>query len=101
MIATFSMMSRQLVPLLLLFLCCSCGTAPVSSTKGAMIYYVGTEEYGRKVAGFKLSPEDARPLLTQQTSVEGASSGKLQSAYASPQLILGDWYHFFMIEQTG
>ena len=66
-----------------------------------MIYYVGTEEYGRKVAGLKLSPEDARQLLAQQTSVEGPSSGKLQSIYGSHQLIVGDCYHFFMKQKTG
>ncbi len=100
MIATFYRMSRQLMPVLLVFLCCSCGTALVSSAKGSMIYYVGTQEYASKVAGLKLSPEDAGQLLAKQISEEGPSLGKLQSAYGSHQLIVGDCYHFFMKQKT-
>ena len=100
MIAVFSNMSLQLVPLLLLFLCSSCGTAPVSSTKGATIYYVGTQEYARKVEVMKLSPEDARKLVVKQISNEGQSAGKLQSPYGSHQLIIADCYHFFMKQKT-
>src|SRR6266496_1384513 len=96
MIAVFSRMSLQLMSLLLLFLCCSCGTALVSPTKGAMTCYVGTREYARKVAVLKLSPEEARKLVVKQISNEGQSAGKLKSLYGGHQLIIGDCYHFFM-----
>ena len=66
-----------------------------------MIYYVGTQEYASKVAGLKLSPEDAGQLLAKQISEEGPSAGKLQSAYGSHQLIVGDCYHFFVKQKTG
>jgi hypothetical protein len=80
-------MTWQLMPLLLLFLCCSCGTAPVSPIKGATIYYIGTQEYARKAAVLKLSPEDARKLVLKQISNEGQSAEKLKSIYGSHQLI--------------
>src|SRR6266542_3733777 len=100
MIAAFSKMTWQLVPPLLLFLCCSCGTAPVSSTKGAMIYYVGTQEHDRKAAVLKLNPEDADRLLANHISEGGPSERKLQSLNGSHHLFVGDCYHFLMNEKA-